>query len=143
MTGEPGSPTPDDGAGFTSSEFREEESANGLTVREVLAVIRRRWLLVLTVFAIVTAIGAWRAMRQPRIYQSASTVRFQQPTPAVQGIAGPQSVRNFSVDPLQSEQLLIKSQSVAERAAASAGLRLQLVRPQRSRIDVFGDSIPR
>ena len=142
MTGAPGTNGRDDGAGFASSDLQTEESPNTLTAREVLAVVRRRWLLVLTVFAIVTAIGSWRAMRQPRIYQSSSTVRFQQPAPAVQGISGPQSIRNFSVDPLQSEQLLIKSQSVAERAAAAAGLRVQLVRPQRSRLDVFGDSIP-
>ncbi|MFL5561145.1 MAG: GumC family protein [Gemmatimonadaceae bacterium] len=142
MTAGNGSSGSDDGTGFASSEFREEETASTLTAREVFAVLRRRWLLVLTVFAVVTAIGTWRTMRQPRIYQSTATVRFQQPAPAVQGIAGPQSVRNFSVDPLQSEQLLIKSQSVAERAAATAGLRLRIVRPPRSRMDIFGDSTP-
>ena len=142
MTPDPGTPASDDGAGFVSSEFREEENANGLTAREVLAVIRRRWLLVLTVFAVVTAIGAWRTLRQPRIYQSTSTVRFQQPAPAVQGIGGPSLPRNYSVDPLQSEQLLIKSQSVAERAAIGAGLRLRIARPPRSRREIFGDSTP-
>ncbi|HET9004300.1 MAG TPA: GNVR domain-containing protein, partial [Gemmatimonadaceae bacterium] len=142
MTANPGSPASDDGAGYAPSEFREEESANGLTAREVLAVIRRRWLLVLTVFAVVTAIGAWRTLRQPRIYQSASTVRFQQPAPAVQGIGAPSLPRNYSVDPLQSEQLLIKSQNVAERAAIGAGLRLRIARPPRSRREIFGDSTP-
>lgn len=143
MTAEPGNNGSSDGASFAPSEFRENESPSGLTAREVAAIVRRRWLLVLTVFAIVTAIGAWRTMRQPRIYESTSTVRFQQPTPAVQGISGPPSIRNYSVDPLQSEQLLIKSQSVSERAAVTAGLRLRVVRPARSRRDIFGDSTPR
>ena len=98
MTAESGSTGSENGTGFTSSEFREEEDANGLTAREVFGVVRRRWILVVTVFAIVTAIGGWRTMRQPRIYQSTATVRFQQPTPAVQGIGGPQSVRNFMVE---------------------------------------------
>ena len=43
MTANPGTSASDDGAGFATSEFREEENANGLTAREVLAVIRRRW----------------------------------------------------------------------------------------------------
>ncbi len=143
MTADSGSRPSENGQGFHSSEFHEEDGRSGLTAREVLTVARRRWLVVLTVFAVVAAIGAWRTMRQPRIYQSTSTVRFQQPTPAVQGMAGPSSARNFSVDPLQSEQLLIKSQSVAERAAIAAGLRLSIGRPVRSRLDVFGDSTPR
>lgn len=143
MNADSGNGAMDDGTGFAPSDFREEEGAGGLTAREVLAVIRRRWLLVLTVFAVVSAIGAWRTLRQPRIYQSTSTVRFQQPAPAVQGIGAPSPIRNYSVDPLQSEQLLIKSQSVAERAAIGAGLRLRIVRPLRSRREIFGDSTPR
>jgi succinoglycan biosynthesis transport protein ExoP len=142
MTADNGSTAPDDGAGFASSEFREEESSGGLTAREVFAIVRRRWLVVLSVFAIVAAVGAWRTLRQPRIYQSTSTVRFQQPAPAVQGTGAPMAVRNYSVDPLQSEQLLIKSQNVAERAALGAGLRLHIVRPPRSRREIFGDSTP-
>ena len=143
MTPDSGGTASENGTGFVPSASRDDETPNTLTARELLGIVRRRWLLVLAVFAIVTGIGAWRTMRQPRIYQSASTVRFQQPTPAVQGIGGPQAVRNFMVDPLQSEQLLIKSQSVAERAAAAAGLRLQIVRPPRSRMEIFGDSTPR
>jgi len=142
MTADSGNGALDDGTGVATSDFREEESRNGLTLREVLTIVRRRWLLVLSAFAIVTAIGAWRTLRQPRIYQSTSTVRFQQPTPAVQGISGPSAIRNFSVDPLQSEQLLIKSQSVAERAATGAGLRLIIAQPPRSRREIFGDSTP-
>ena len=142
MTADSGNGALDDGTGVAPSDFREEESRNSLTLREVLTIVRRRWLLVLTVFAILTALGTWRTMRQPRIYQSTSTVRFQQPTPAVQGISGPSAIRNFSVDPLQSEQLLIKSQSVAERAAIGAGLRLVIAQPPRSRLEIFGDSTP-
>jgi capsular exopolysaccharide synthesis family protein len=142
MNAEPARNASEDGADYSPSDFREEDAATTLTAREVFSIVRRRWLLVLTVFAVVSAIGAWRTLRQPRIYQSTSTVRFQQPTPAVQGIGGPQSVRNYMVDPLQSEQLLIKSQSVAERAALGAGLRLVIARPPRSRMEIFGDSTP-
>ncbi|NUQ93888.1 MAG: polysaccharide biosynthesis tyrosine autokinase [Gemmatimonadaceae bacterium] len=140
MTPDPANASFDEPVDVASTETRDEPPT-GFSPREVLAVARRRWILILTVFAVVTAIGAWRTMRQPRIYQATATVRFQQPTPAVQGIAQPQ-IRSFTIDPLQSEQLLIRSQSVAERAANKAGLRLHIVRPQHSRVAVFGDSIP-
>jgi tyrosine-protein kinase Etk/Wzc len=41
-----------------------------------------------------------------------------------------------------SEQLLIKSQSVAERVANRIGMRLRIVHPVVSRGEVFGDSVP-
>ena len=112
-----------------------------LTPREVIAILRRRWPVVLAVFAIVVAFGAWRTWRQPRIYQSTATVRFQQSAPPVQGMVQ-QQAWSWAIDPLQSEQLLIKSQSVAERVANRIGLRIQIATPVRSRREIFGDSAP-
>ena len=141
MTPDPTNAPLDESVDLASVAPSQESGAAGLTPREVLGVIRRRWILIATAFAVVTAIGAWRTVRQPRIYEATATVRFQQPTPAVQGMSQPQ-VRSFTIDPLQSEQLLIRSESVAERAATLSGLRVQIVRPSQSRRVVFGDSVP-
>ncbi|HEX8851081.1 MAG TPA: polysaccharide biosynthesis tyrosine autokinase [Gemmatimonadaceae bacterium] len=141
MTPDPTRPLLDDPIDPRSGESKDEAGATEFNPRELLAIIRRRWILIATAFALVTAAGVWRTVRQPRIYEATATVRFQQAAPAVQGIAQPQ-IRSYSIDPLQSEQLLIRSQSVAERAAAKAGLRVRIVRPQHSRLAVFGDSTP-
>ena len=141
MTPDPTYPSPDENVAPLTGDSAEEPSNPGLTLREMLGAVRRRWPLVAAAFAAVVALGAWRTMRQPRIYQAKATVRFQQAQPAVQGIPQTQ-IRSYNVDPLQSEQYLIKSQNVAERAATMAGLRLRVARPVRSRADLFGDSIP-
>ena len=114
-----------------------------LTPRELLRILRRRWAIIAGVFAVVVAFGAWRTWRQPRIYQAAATVRFQQSQPPITGGGIPTPARSFAVDPLQSEQMLIRSKSVAELAATETGMRLQVGRPIRLRGPLFGDSAPR
>lgn len=133
--------TLDPPGGGAVGEDVPESSSGTLTAREALAILRRRWPVVLAVFALVVGFGAWRTWRQPRIYQSTATVRFQQSAPPVQGMAQPQAW-SWAIDPLQSEQLLIKSQSVAERVANRTGLRIRIVSPPRSRREIFGDSVP-
>ena len=126
----------------SANEDDSRDSAISLTPREAVAIIRRRWPVVLAVFTVVVAFGGWRTWRQPRVYESTATVRFQQTAPPVQGMGQQMPMRSFGVDPLQSEQLLIKSQSVAERVARRAGIRLRIAGQARSRREVFGDSVP-
>ena len=131
----------DEALNGSSNDDRFEPESSGITLREALAILRRRWPIVAAVFAVVVAIGAWRTWREQRVYQSSATVRFQQAAAPVQGMGQP-SIRTFGIDPMLSEQLLIKSQSVAERVANRIGMRLRIARPAVSRGEVFGDSVP-
>ncbi len=97
------------------------------TLRGVLAAVRRRWWLVLSVFVAIVALGAWRALTEPRRYRAVATVRATLPQQLVAG-AGAQRP-DFTVDRLESERQIIASRSVAERAAQQLGLRLRIVRP--------------
>ena len=131
----------DDTSNGTSSDGGQEQEAATITLREAIAILRRRWPIVLAVFAVVVAIGAWRTWREQRVYQSSATVRFQQAAAPVQGMGQP-NIRTFGIDPMLSEQLLIKSQSVAERVADRIGMRLRIAHPAHSRGEIFGDSMP-
>ena len=117
-------------------------AASVLSPREVFAILRRRWAVVLAIFTVVVALGAWRTWRQPHIYQASATVRFQQSQPPMSGMGMAAPTRVYGIDPLQSEQMLIRSKSVAELAADQIGMRLQLLRPNRFRGAIFGDSAP-
>jgi tyrosine-protein kinase Etk/Wzc len=53
------------------------------------------------------------------------------------------TIRDYRVDPIQSEQDIIKSQNVAERVANQLGLRLLVIRPPKlQRGAVFGTTVP-
>ena len=115
----------------------------GISVRDVVTAVQRRWVALLVAFLIVVAFGAWRTLRQPRIYRSAATVRVQQQQAPVAGAQmGPQ-VYDLRVDPLVSEQQLIRSQKVAEGVVRRLGLRLDVASPPRlSRSALFGAHRP-
>ena len=100
-------------------------SEQGITAREIVAAVRRRWWLVAAVAVVVFAIGTFRTMRQPRIFRATATVRFQPPQAPIQGITTPSGRADFRIDPMQSEQELIKSQNVSDRVVQKLGLRLQ------------------
>ncbi|HVE77909.1 MAG TPA: polysaccharide biosynthesis tyrosine autokinase [Gemmatimonadaceae bacterium] len=106
-----------------------EPGDGGLTVRDLLATARRRWWVVLAVAALVTAIGTWRTFRQPRIYRSTATVKFQPAVAPIAGVQTPTGRPDFRVDPLLSEQELIRSSSVASRVVGKLGLQVQLELP--------------
>jgi capsular exopolysaccharide synthesis family protein len=110
----------------------------GVTAREIVAAIRRRWWLVAAVALLVFAIGTWRTMQQPRIFRATATVRFQPQQAPIQGISTPSGRADYRIDPMQSEQELIKSQNVSERVVQKLGLRLQPAPSSRlRRSDVF------
>ena len=121
-----------------------EQYERTLTIRDVLIAIRRRWWAVLAVLLIVVAFGTWRTLRQPRLYQTSATVRFQQAQSPLTG--APMSGQRFDyrVDQLASEQILIKSTAVAATVADELGLRLAIMHPPGvTRATLFGDTPPR
>jgi capsular exopolysaccharide synthesis family protein len=108
-----------------------------LTFQDIVAAVRRRWWVVAAVALIVFGIGTWRTMRQPRVFRATATVRFQIPPAPIAGMQS-QGSRDFRVDPMQSEQELIRSQNVSERVVQKLGLRLRPGPTARiSRSDLF------
>jgi len=114
----------------------------GLTLREAVAAVRRRLWIVGAVVAVVAAVGAWRTLRQPRIYRASTTVRVQQARMAFsdQPNFGSYDPR---MDPLLSEQQVIRSQKVAEGVVDELGLRLVITDPKKlTREELFGERWP-
>lgn len=113
------------------------------SLRDIAAAVARRRWVVLLVFLGVVGLGTWRTMTEPRIYASAVTVRVERsdnPLANSQS-SGPQY--DYRVDPLVSEQQVIRSETVAERAALAAGLQLDVVRPAHLLLSTLtGDSLP-
>jgi tyrosine-protein kinase Etk/Wzc len=105
--------------------------------------VRRRWWLVAACAGIVLALGYWNTARQPRLYSATATVRLQSNQMLLPGMQPGQPRLDYRIDPLLSEQALIKSQQVAERVAQAEGLQLQIVAPHGlRRSELFGDGHP-
>ena len=117
--------------------------AKPLALRQLIAAVRHRWWLVLGVFGITVAIMMWRTVRKPRLYRATATVRVQETPPPMQGFGTPQ-VRDYRIDPIQTEQQVIRSYNVAERVVEQLGLRLGIVAPTKlPRSELFGEIPPR
>jgi len=132
--------TPQEPSGITldGGMLGSEESLRDIAA----AVARRRWVVAL-VFLITVGVGTWRTMTEQRVYASAVTVRVERSDNPLANVPtnGPQY--DFRVDPLVSEQQVIRSQSVAQRAALAAGLQLQVTRPLHELLStITGPSLP-
>jgi tyrosine-protein kinase Etk/Wzc len=114
------------------------------SVREILAVVRRRKWTALAVFALVVAGGTWKTLHDQRVYASAVTVRVSQQTESpVQGAPMAQPEYDYRVDPLVSEQQVIRSKLIATRAAVASGLQIQVARPDNLLLSALvGDNMP-
>lgn len=119
------------------------EAPPSIKLVELLAAVRRRWWLIAVVAAAVLTAGYLYIMRQPRLYEAAATVRLQALQAPLQGMQASVQRIDYRIDPLLSEQALIKSQQVAERAVQNAGLRLTIASPARlSRSALFQGTVP-
>ncbi|MDB4907312.1 MAG: hypothetical protein JWO05_2096 [Gemmatimonadetes bacterium] len=125
------------------SEDFGDEGGGGLSVRELTAILARRWWVVAAVLAAVVSVSAWRTARQPRLYQATATVKLQPRTSILPGMAGSQARLDYRIDPLLSEQNIMKSKNVSDRVARTLGLRVQIVQPaELRRSDLFGSYTP-
>lgn len=119
------------------------EAPAGIKLVELIAAVRRRWWLVGIVSAAVLTAGYLYIMRQPRLYEASATVRLQASQAPIQGMQASVQRIDYRIDPLLSEQALIKSQQVAERTVENAGLRLTISSPKRlPRSAVFQGTVP-
>jgi capsular exopolysaccharide synthesis family protein len=109
------------------------------SVRELVLAVRRRWWAVPLVFVLVVSLGIWRTMREPHIYRAATTVRIENATSPIAGVQTSAPTYDYRIDPMVSEQQVIKSRMVAERVVNALGLRLRIVEPAGlRRSDLFG-----
>ena len=112
--------------------------------KDLLQAVRRRWWAVPLVFVLVVSFGIWKTLREPHIYRAATTVRIENGTSPIAGVQTSAPTYDYRVDPMISEQQVIKSRMVAERVVDALGLRLRIVEPATlARGDVFGAVPPR
>ena len=125
-----------------SPDYGPEESASweeGYSLRSVFVAVRQRWYLVLPVFLLVVAVGTWRAWREPRRYRAGTTVRMQQQDQMSVGAPFARQTYDPRVDRMITEQQVIRSSTVSERAARTTGIQLRVARPERVyRSHLFG-----
>ena len=113
-----------------------------LPLRNLIAALRHRWWAFAVVLVLVVGVSTWRTSRTTRLYATTATVRIQELQTGPIGIQSP-PVRDYRVDPIQSEQEIIKSKAVAERVAERLGLRLYITHPPKlQRGAVFGQTTP-
>ena len=79
------------------------------------------------VFVAFVGFGIWRTMREPHIYRAATTVRIENATAPIAGVQTSAPTYDYRIDPMASEQQVIKSRMVAERVVNALGLRLRIV----------------
>ena len=109
------------------------------SVRDFMRAVRRRWWAVPIVFVLFVGFGIWRTLREPHIYRAATTVRIENATSPIAGVQTSAPTYDYRIDPMVSEQQVIKSRMVAERVVTALGLRLRIVEPAGlPREDLFG-----
>jgi len=130
-------------AGASGAAAETGGPASEPTLRDLAAaVVRQRWVVAF-VFLATVGIGAWRTIAEQRVYASSVTVRVERDGNPISNApsAGPQL--DFRVDPLVSEQQVIRSQTVAARAALAAGLQLDVTRPAHTLLStIVGEEMP-
>ena len=121
-----------------------ETGGRETTIRDLVAATRRRRGAAFSVFAVVVAVGTWKTMTEERIYVAPVTVRVQQQSQTpMQGVPMSTPDLDFRVDPLVSEQQVIKSKLIASRTAEMAGARLVVVEPLHLLLStLLGDNPP-
>ncbi len=114
-----------------------------LPLRNLIAALRHRWWAFAVVLVLVVGVSTWRTSRTVRLYATTATVRIQELQTTPLGVQSP-TIRDYRVDPIQSEQEIIKSKAVAERVAEHLGLRLYIIGPPKlQRGALFGLTSPR
>lgn len=116
---------------------------DSLSVRDLVQAIRRRWWAVPLVFVALVTLGVWRTLREPHLYRAATTVRIEQSASPIAGVQTSAPTYDYRIDPMISEQQVIKSRMVAERVVNAMGLRLRIVAPSDlTRGQLFGGTRP-
>ena len=115
--------------GVTSGVNPQVEQESTLrSLLQLVALLRRHWLLVLGITAASVAILLYRVRNEPHIYRATATIRLEDKARELSsGISrspGPQTYRPFN-DPVLTQLQVLQSQAVAESVAETEGLRLR------------------
>ena len=118
-------------------------AADPFSPKDLLQAVRRRWWAVPVVFVLFVSFGIWKTLREPHIYRAATTVRIENGASPIAGVQISAPAYDYRIDPMISEQQVIKSRMVAERVVDALGLRLRIVEPATlARGDLFGGVPP-
>ena len=118
-------------------------AAEPFSIRDFVRALRRRWWAVPIVFVLFVGFGIWRTLREPHIYRAATTVRIENATSPIAGVQTSAPTYDYRIDPMVSEQQVIKSRMVAERVVNALGLRLRIAQPSSlERAQLFGGVPP-
>ena len=105
-----------------------EQESTLKSVLQFLALIRRHWLLVLSITAASAAILIYQVRNEPRIYRAMATIRLEDKARELSNgmsrSVAPQTYRPFN-DPVLTQIEILQSQAVAESVAERQGLRLR------------------
>src|SRR5439155_7080905 len=105
-----------------------EQESTLKSVLQLVALLRRHWLLVLGIAAAAVGILLYRVRNEPHIYRATATIRLEDKARELSsGMSRspvPQTYRPFN-DPVLTQLQVLQSQAVAESVAESEGLRLR------------------
>jgi polysaccharide biosynthesis transport protein len=119
------------------------DEPRGISIYDVLVAIRRRWWLVASAVGIILSIGYWHTIHEHRLYRATATIRLQAGQQMITGVSNLQTRIDYRIDPLLSEQALIRSEQVAERVVKRLGLQFHIANPPGMSIQrLFGEDMP-
>jgi tyrosine-protein kinase Etk/Wzc len=115
------------------------ETAGMVSFRQALAVVRRRFQLILAVTAIGAALGLFLASREPTSYKASAMLRLAGERQAITGVEEGQAPNlGRTADPMLSIIELLRSRTVAGVVVDSLGMQLVSLTPEFSVEDLSG-----
>lgn len=104
----------------------EQESALK-SVMQLVALLRRHWLLIGAVTAAVVGVLLYRMRDEPRVYRAVAVIRLSDKARELSGGMTRTPVAQYRpyTDPVLSQIQVLRSQAVAESVAVHQGLRLR------------------
>ncbi|HWD48156.1 MAG TPA: Wzz/FepE/Etk N-terminal domain-containing protein, partial [Actinomycetota bacterium] len=110
-----------------------------VSFRQALAVVRRRFQLILAVTAIGAALGLFLASREPTSYKASAMLRLAGERQAITGVEEGQAPNlGRTADPMLSIIELLRSRTVAGVVVDSLGMQLVSLTPEFSVEDLSG-----
>jgi tyrosine-protein kinase Etk/Wzc len=107
------------------------EPAGMMSFRQALAVVRRRFQLILAVTACGAALGLFLASREPTTYKASAMLRLAGERQTLTGVAEEAApILGRTADPMLSIIELLRSRTVAGVAVDSLGLQLVSLTPE-------------
>ncbi len=111
----------------------ETDGEESVSLRDILAILRRHLLLIGAITAVVLAATAWLVLRQPAMYQAVAQIRLadtrRSVTGGIEGAALEASMGR-TTDPLLSQLEVLKGRVVLGDVVDREGLRLRSRTPE-------------